>query len=286
MDSIEGLFQSFPTSKEGLTLQDATYRKLIRVALQKFLEAPRNSTRDPDCEQIRRIVSNGLTSKFCEFATQLSQFALSKPLEDEGSAKSHQLLYYRWVALGRRDDENPFYTRVYTRSELQQREQSRSSYAFLPDGLTNTKICSYCGRPGAQNGCDDCEIIIDSQVIHGETFCGQACLNSYWPQHKTACIARQNLYRSVVILYDLFLLIKEKTYPVQLGSVHEQHGIVFTEERHWDEAACGGEMAIHPFPRALTSSKEQFRAILLSADCDAMMAIYKPLLDEFLIRKS
>lgn len=224
--------------------------------------------------------------KFCGFATNLSNFALSKyGLVDESSAKSRQLLYYKWIAQGRSDDEYPFSTRGNSKFQFGEPGQRRKSYAFLPEGLTNDRICAYCDRPGALSRCAGCQITIDSHTISGETYCGEICQKSHWPKHKSTCLARQNLYRAVSILYDIFLMVKENTYPIQLASAQEQHGILVTKEGPWEEAACAGKMAIRPFPRELTSSKERFRAVLLSADCDAMMAVYKPLLDDFIKRK-
>lgn len=284
MDSVERLFHAFPAPEDTVAPQEGEYRKQVHDALQQFLQAPRSTTRDPDCEEIRKIVVSGMGLKFCEFASQLSQFALSKRrLVDDSPAKAVQLLYYRWVALGRRDDDYPF-TREYTNFQLGEGGHSLKSYDFLPESLTCPRFCSYCDSPGSNVRCLDCQIIIDPQIIQGESYCRKACADAHWPEHCAVCLDRRSLYRSVAILYDLFLLIKEKTYPVQLASIREQHGVVFTQEKSWDKAACAGEMAIRPFPRALASSKEQFRAVLLSADCDSVMAVYKLLLDDFIKR--
>lgn len=285
-DSVQKLFQSFPTPEEGLNPQDGSYRQRIHDAIKKFLQAPRNSSRDPDCEQIRKLISAGMHLKFRQFATQLSQFALSKHgFVDRDSAKTRQLLYYRWMAQGRRDDEYPFSTAEDTNFESGERVKLRKLHALLPEDPTNT-ICAYCDRPGALIRCSGCQITINSHTIPGESYCGQECQRSDWPHHESVCLARRNLYRAVSIVYHLFIVIKEKTYSVKLASIREQHGILVAQERPWGEAACAGEMAIHPFPRSLASSKEQFRAALLSADCDAVMAVYKPLLDDFIKRTS
>ncbi len=100
------------------------------------------------------------------------------------------------------------------------------------------------------------------------------------------CVGRRNIDRAVSILSSLYLLYMEKTYCDPLTKVYEEKGIVTLEKEPWLLRAFTGEMMIRPFPRHLVTSEDQLWVSVLGGNSKTVVGLFKPMLDEFLLRKS
>lgn len=238
---------------------------------------------DPDHARLKKLAEsaisdkNGMDPNF--FRQKLVELALSKnDIPNDGSAKSKQLQYHRWIGQGRKDSARPF---LRTATSLQE----VSSLAYLSSQLVNPHTCATCGNGGAY-ACQGCLVTADSQhVIFKTLYCSKECQAADWPKHKASCASLKMVGRAAFLIRDLFILFQGLNYIERVTGVREKEGVLYKYVTTRDEWAFLGKTIPQPFPKELTSSDEDMRACLTEVGCDEPFSTFKCVVDYFLSRK-
>ncbi|KAK8140037.1 hypothetical protein PG984_000103 [Apiospora sp. TS-2023a] len=278
MDSVEKLFRGLPapmtddalTRRRGITHMG---KDALMAHLKAFLSM---SSEDPDDAYLMMRAEQCVESGEClfpEFFRQsIMQLSLLKTeIPDDGSAKSQQLRYHRWIGQGRKDSDCPF---PLTTPCVQ-------SGAYLPN-KPNTKACVTCGKAEVF-ACSGCLLKLDPQHATFKTwYCSQDCQKADRPQHKEICKSRKMVGRAAILLRDLFVLFQGLNTTYGIISVQEEHGILYQYSATGMGAVCKGTQAVQPFPRELVSSEEDYQACVTNPQSGEVNHRFRPLVDFFL----
>ncbi|KAK8054976.1 hypothetical protein PG993_000203 [Apiospora rasikravindrae] len=263
MDSVERLFRAFPdpksddrdTRSHGPT--DAQMDK-FNAPLKAFLKT---TSVDPDFtylkEQAEKAIGDpGEKQRFRHAIVHLS---LSKAeIPDDGSAKSKQLRYHRWIGLGRKDSDRPFPpTATITKDD--------ASLAYLPAALMNPQACATCGEKST-DACVGCKLVYGTDhVVFKTVYCSKKCQKDDWPRHKASCLSRKLVQRAVIILRELFILYKSLNCTFPAERIVEKGGVLCNYLAPSAEAAHVGDTVPTQFPIHLAASDDILRACV--TDC-------------------
>ncbi|KAK8087754.1 hypothetical protein PG997_002715 [Apiospora hydei] len=282
MDSVERLFRAFPNpeSDEAATRElggsDGRFRKFT-VRLENFLQTTSN---DPDHAFLKKHAQVAVFGDYCQdpqyFRSKILQLALSKTeIPNDGSAKSNQLRYHRWIGQGRKDSDRPFLP-------IPSASQGSSSLAHLPAHLMNTQTCATCGS-GDAFACTGCLVTLDpGHAIFKTVYCSKECQAAHWPQHKTSCAARKMIGRAAFLLRDLFVLFQDVNYCSNMAQFREKDGVMYVFHKGHDEQAFRGTPLIRAFPRGLTPAEDDYYACVTVGRSGDSLNELKPVIEFFL----
>ncbi|KAK7968827.1 hypothetical protein PG988_007900 [Apiospora saccharicola] len=205
------------------------------------------------------------------------QFGVSKAeIPDDGSAKSRQLKYHRWIAQGRKDSDHPFLPTT-------DGNQPESSIAYLHAMLMDPHDCANCGT-GDSFTCSGCLVTLDPQhVIFKTVYCSKKCQIAHWPKHRASCTSRKMIGRAGFLIRDLFIKFQALHLAIPITRVHESNGILYRFMGPYDEAGYKGLMVPLPFRREMALSEEHFQASMTAFECEAAFSTFKLIVDFFLL---
>ncbi|KAK8043748.1 hypothetical protein PG994_012586 [Apiospora phragmitis] len=271
MDAVEKLFQTFPDpeSAEKLRRQiqntdSKTYEKRdadqfagLPQAVADFASAdPVDADHEFIKQSIQYALGDGRSFNLLLFRQKILELSLSKTeIPDDGSAKSKQLQYYKWIGQGRKDPG-------LLCSPTTDASHDSSSLAFLHSQLANSQAYAACGASGGR-ACTGCRLALDSDhFIFKTVYCSKECQAAHRQQHKAPCDSRRVIGRAAILLRSLFLMFKDLHYSDCIEQVTSRDGVLYTTIGNHRENASKGRQMIRRFPRKLlTPADEDFETV-------------------------
>ncbi|KAI1308560.1 hypothetical protein F5Y03DRAFT_404868 [Xylaria venustula] len=284
MDPIEKLFRDLPSpaaDQAALVQDNISSRDHFSRVFASF--SPSQSS-DPDRDFIEKLAKHFVKTREYEMLRSvLGWFALHKhQIPDDGSAKSQQLRYHKWIYQGRKDEEYPF--RNEERPEGHQVDVPQGGHAFLPAKMTDTRICANCVKPDAKAACSGCLLELDSHVVMKTSYCNSDCQTQHWKEHKSRCMGRRKIYRAVSLIYDLFVVFQKNAWFNKLtASIAEGQGTTEITIGHGCDWACQGKHFISCFPSTLAPSEDHAHAVLMNGGNTKLLWICQDLVKLLLL---
>ncbi|KAK7990030.1 hypothetical protein PG989_010345 [Apiospora arundinis] len=279
MDSVERLFRALPEPESvdailrtrgspGLNLDEfnAPLRDFARTATTPV---------DPDHAYLKKVAASTCDYE-ANFCMKLIELALSKTeIPNDGSAKSKQLQYFRWIGRGRKDSERPFLSATTTST-------TASSLDYLAAKPAKEKVCVKCGH-GNAFACKGCLLTHGSQHVIFETvYCSKECQVADWPDHKSSCVSLKMIGRAAFLIRDLFIMFQGLNYSDKVTGVLEKSGVLYKFVGTLDKWVYQGKTIIQPLPRELCSSEEAYQACVTEQECFEAYSTFMPIVNYFL----
>ncbi|KAI0187800.1 hypothetical protein F4808DRAFT_468404 [Astrocystis sublimbata] len=254
-------------------LEDDTESATNRIynALRTFLADP--PSEDPDYPFLLHYISLAAekrkTSMVGYFRQQMAHLAMQKPIDrKDKSAKTRQLKYYRWLALGLKNESWPFPTM----------KPGGAASTVRIAGLANPTSCAFCHKPGANYRCPTCNIQDNKYVVNKTAYCNKKCLEEHHDTHKPICEGRVMVYRTAQMLGFIFMAMQDATYVYPIGKSFLKNGIIYLIDGDWDRAGMTGRSVFFPFPKHQVDSAETHRALLYWGQCKELNLSLYPLI--------
>ena len=156
-------------------------------------------------------------------------------------------------------------------SSLSKNGDSKEDVTTMKDSCTEPreelKVCVSCNKV-AHLYCPNCEYSEERGIRLPIWYCGRACQQSSWVDHKKSClhVARVNqLYRAARIVQSSFYCFREHLFDLKLTKIE-----VIGNEIHVHEGAYN-ERLTQEFPERLIPSPAVREAVLTHLSCNDAM---------------
>ena len=138
-------------------------------------------------------------------------------------------------------------------------------------GKPEEHACSHC-RKAAKMICVGCKGLPDGSQGQMEVrYCGTECQKEDWASHKTSCSAaraRKAIYRAGELAKAVSHIFTRTKYKMLIKEVKKFSNIwIIYPPSEYNGSKC----ALHPFPSALFSNKQDADAILEFQGCNAVL---------------
>lgn len=250
----------------------------LLAALKGFVKAiDRGNPTDSDAkylEQTAREVSMGQPPKDFVLALARLGMMMGDSLTDANNSdkKAQHLAYYRWLVLGRKDENSPLKDVKPTSVPV--------SHAYLPTGNAH-RTCANCGKDGATQACTGCLVQHDGHAIFRTGYCGKACQAADWQNHKSDCRDLMRLERATSLLQEIIVCFLKNVYGGDdISEISETKDFVVARYKS-KNTGYTGEPVLHSFPMVAASSTEAALATMMTMECDNIMTTFKDVFDMF-----
>jgi hypothetical protein len=276
MDSVEKLFAALPDPDVDRTTDGASSSVQVSQALREFIKDEVSD--DMDYEYLLDCAQKSFKIAFnpvIYFRQQLAHLAVQKPVDrKDKSQKARQLKYYRWIALGKKNESYPF---------VAGEPQGPPSTAKIT-AMVGPTTCAACGKNGANMRCPDCNFLDDVHVVEKTAYCNKNCLHSHLDAHKTICEGRKMVYRAALLLEAIFLVMAENTFVHPISKAWEENGILYTMCDSLDRLGMTGQAIFVRFPKTLFTSDDMRQSVLVWGQSEEISLSLFPLI-QFLFKR-
>ncbi|TPX14432.1 uncharacterized protein E0L32_005396 [Thyridium curvatum] len=266
------------------TIPEATKQTTFRYfcAIQCFsIALSKPGLVDPVSESLRAAAEAfAKNTNVITFIGELASVALDSTSDiniGEGSTnkKFEHLAYYRWLALGAKDEDDPF--------EDHPKKKKAPSHKHIPTDILSS-VCGNCGKGGANHNCDKCLIRSDGRSAFKQAYCNKACKLAHGAAHKTACEEMQRVSRAASMFKEVFVHYLLKMNYHDLTDITEKDGLVVNTLASLAPKAYTGGIAFHSFPTHLARTREEAVASLLAIQTRECLDNFENMLKTFFRR--
>lgn len=214
-----------------------------RAALRGFLDRPTDSEEsNRDVSLIRDVATRVVVLReglHIAFIEGLLDIILRSPGVHWGQNQYRYLARARWIVCGRIEGLLGRRTRGHLRN-----------LNAMPNRVTMSLICSYCGERNIARLCDGCCVRgKDQNFTVSKGYCSRRCQAADWPNHREACKALRLLKRTVSLMVTLFLVAEDQASCLNPISCHKVEEVFMIREESQLVEAMQGKYFVHPFPR-------------------------------------
>ncbi|OTA90115.1 hypothetical protein M434DRAFT_14149 [Hypoxylon sp. CO27-5] len=120
----------------------------------------------------------------------------------------------------------------------------------MPNSVTMSLRCSYCGERDIDRICGDCCVLGENghyTVTKG--YCSIRCQAADWPNHREACKALNLLKRTAMIMFTLFLVAEDQASCLNPTSCYDAEDVFMIREQSQLLEAMQVKYFVHPYPR-------------------------------------
>ncbi|KAK5663813.1 hypothetical protein OQA88_16 [Cercophora sp. LCS_1] len=199
------------------------------------------------------------------------------------SHKAGYLEFFRWLAMGKKDEEAPDKKHPVTNETI--------DHAHLPKNPDAHK-CAGCGHTDSRMMiCTGCLLRTDGHTTFVTAYCSKVCQTAHWKKHKTACKGQQRFQRAASTFQAVFYLFMEYISDPsgQRTKISEENGVLcvdsITSDMELGLGYRGDSVLSRMFALLGTTapSEEARRAALMTEGCAEIMGTALSLF-ELLIR--
>ncbi|KAI1777334.1 hypothetical protein F4818DRAFT_345345 [Hypoxylon cercidicola] len=255
LDPVELLFMELGNPCEvdrctniHLEISDLVYGR----ALETLLDRTEASTEEdhPDILFLNSVADNVLFGCH-DYGLRIAFIESIGPLiiEDEqphwGRYQREYLSHCRWIFQGRQD------------IKLSQDPASVGNAPgpipagcldHLPKELTVSPNCTRCRKSLVKLICGRCLLRHDSHLTICTTYCSRTCQALHWSTHRSICLDRVRLIRSVELMKAIFTTIVEELSMVAPWGCSERNGMTILNEDPRTMDFLRGNFLLHKFP--------------------------------------
>ena len=203
---------------------------------------------------------------------------------DDHSAKARYLRHFRWLAMGKKDEESPYQKQPVTNNGV--------DHAHLPEN-PSSKICAGCGSTDSKmSACAGCHFQTAGFTTFITAYCGKTCQRAHWKQHKVSCKGAQRFYHAASTFQAVFALFLELAHDScgQYADIHEENGVLRVDQidngMELGLGFRGASILSRKFSPGLSApSREAWSAALLASCCREVMTTALSIFELFIRRK-
>jgi hypothetical protein len=289
VDPVEKLFDGLPTMNHWTTinwLASGYVLDKLRTFVTEAESVPASSL-DTDCSHLLKYASEAVEESMVHcFLTGIADLAVKTEIRaDDHSRKANYLRYFRWLAMGRKDEESPY---------EQEQITDKVDHAHLPENPSDNE-CAGCGSTDSELfRCSGCLVQTeDGKTVFVTAYCGRACQMAHWKAHRVFCRELQQLHRAACTFREVYTLFLEFTAdPSGLPTeIREENGMIqVVYPTSWREIGLGyrGESILcrdAALKGPSAPSKEAWLAAHLTERSGEATRTTRPIFDLFIGRK-